>query len=114
MSYTLYTNGVLEKDGYYVPLDDLNPDYIDYLAFIEGGGQPVSADPSIYMAKLADDKLSVEQIKAAYQEMITRLEQIESAGALPFTAQGFTQMQNAIKDLATYQKRIMKYLRAQF
>jgi hypothetical protein len=106
MTYTLYTNGVLEKDGFYLPLNETNPDYMEYLAWVAQGNTPESADGSIYLAKVADNLASTEQIRATYQTMITRLEQIESV-ANPTNAQVVA----AVRDLATYQKRIMKYLK---
>ncbi len=114
MAYTLYTNGVLEKDGFYIPIDEFNFDYQEYLAWVALGNSPASADASIYLAKKNDDKVSIADVKAAYQNMITRLEQIENAGAIPFTVAGFNQVVAAVKDEATYIKRIMKYLKAQF
>ena len=107
MAYTLYTNGVLEKDGFYIPIDEFNPDYIEYIAWLALGNSPASADGSIYLAKKADDKINKNQVKAAYQTMIARLEQIENAAA-PTNAQVI----QAVRDLATYQKRIMQYLKA--
>jgi hypothetical protein len=111
MAYTLYTNGVLEKDGFYVPIDELNPDYQEYLAWVALGNSPTFADGAVYLQKLADDKILREQVKVEYQNMITRLEQIESAGAIPFTQAGFNQVVAAVKDEATYIKRIMKFMR---
>jgi hypothetical protein len=110
MSYTLYSNGVLEKDGFYIPIGD-NQDYQDYLAWVALGNSPTPADASVYLAKLDDDKQALLQAKAEYPNMITRLEQIQNAGAIPFTQAGFNQVVQAVKDEALYIERIMKVLR---
>jgi len=107
MAYTLYTNGVLEKDGFYVPIDEFNPDYIAYKEWLLLGNTPASADGAVYCAKKRQECTDKDQTKAAYQVMITRLEQIEGA-ASPTNAQVIA----AVRDLATYQKRIMQYLKA--
>lgn len=51
-----------------------------------------------------------QQVKTEYQNMITRLEQIQNAGAIPFTQAGFNQVVQAVKDEALYIERIMKVL----
>lgn len=49
-----------------------------------------------------------QQIKNAYQTMLTRLQQIQNAGAIPFTQAGFNQVVQAVKDEALYIEWIMK------
>lgn len=51
------------------------------------------------------------QIRTEYLNMITRLEQIQNAGAIPFTQTGFNQVVQAIKDEALYIERIMKAIK---
>lgn len=69
-------------------------------------------DPVAYNNLLVE-RTDIQQIKTQelYQAMITRLENIESFGGVPFTLQGFTQVVNAVKDQATFQKRILKVLK---
>lgn len=111
MAYTLYSNGVLEKDGFYVPAGDDFPAYAEYLSWLALGNFPTLADGSVYIAKQEADKQAILQAKAEYQSMITRLEQIRNTANPPFTAAGFTQVVNAVKDVALYEERIMKILR---
>jgi hypothetical protein len=111
MTYTLYSNGVLEKDGFYLPVDELNQDYQDYLAWLALGNSPTPADGSVYLAKLADEKNLRDQVRTEYQIMIARLEQIQNAGAIPFTQAGFNQVVQAVKDEALYIERIMKVIK---
>lgn len=105
-TYTLYTNGVLEKDGFYLPIDFLNQDYIDYLDWVALGNSPTLQDASIYLAKLDADKTALQTARTEYQNMITRLEQIQAASN-PTNAQ----IVQAIKDEALYIERIMKVIR---
>lgn len=74
MTYTLYTNGVLEKDDFNVPIDEFNQDYIDYLAWRELGNVPESADAGIYLAKLEQQTLDKKQFKDEYQTAINTLQ----------------------------------------
>lgn len=111
MTYTLYSNGVLEKDGFYVPIDEFSPDYQEYLAWLALGNSPTPADASVYMQKLQDDKNLREQIKAEYINMINRLQQIQNAGAVPFTQAGFNLVVQAVKDEALYIERISKVIK---
>lgn len=111
-TYNLYSNGVIEKDNLsIVPLDEFNSDYIDYQAWLALGNTPTLKPASEYLAKLDEIKLSRDQIRAEYQNMIARLQQIQNAGTIPFTQQGFNQVVQAVKDDALYIERIMKVLR---
>lgn len=74
-------------------LERLQPDYI-----------PTADD----LAEQAD----LQQARDAYQTMITRLEQIQNAGTIPFTQTGFNQVVQAVKDEALYIERIMKVLKS--
>lgn len=55
---------------------------------------------------------NIQQLKDAYSNMITRLEQIQNSGAIPFTQAGFNQVLQAVKDEALYIERVMKFLRS--
>lgn len=70
--------------------------------------QAEAAEEIDYFANKAIDE---QTIRDAYQTMITRLEQIQNAGAIPFTSAGFNQVVQAVKDLALYEERIMKVLK---
>lgn len=50
-------------------------------------------------------------VKSEYLNMITRLEQIQNAGAIPFTSAGFNQVVQAVKDESLYIERILKVFR---
>lgn len=56
-------------------------------------------------------KADMQQIRDLYGAMMNRLGDIENAGTIPFTQQGFTLVVNAVKDEATFQKRILKALK---
>lgn len=48
MAYTIsYPSGILRKDGVILtPLDDTNPDYVDYIAWLnDGNGPDMVPDP---------------------------------------------------------------------
>lgn len=111
MSYVLYTNGVLEKDGFYLPIDETNSDYLEYLTWVGLGNQPEERPASEYMTKLLQEEQLLSQIKVEYQNMLTRLQQIQNAGSIPFTQAGFNQVVQAVKDEALYIERVMKFLR---
>lgn len=66
--------------------------------------QPVTQEETDWMNER-------QQIKAAYQTMITRLENIQAAGVIPFTQAGFNQVVQAVKDEALYIERVMKVLK---
>jgi len=106
MTYILYTNGVLEQDGFHLPTDELNPDYQAFLVWIALGNQPESRPGSEYLAKLEEDKQLRLQIRTEYQAMLTRLNQIQTASN-PTNAQ----IIQAIKDEALYIERIIKFLK---
>lgn len=105
MSYTLYLNGVLEKDGFNISVHEENPEYQEYLAWLAQGNTPQLADGDIYLQKLADAKLHSKQVRQAYQNMLTRLQQIQNA-----TNPTNAQVIQAVKDLALYQERILRVL----
>lgn len=66
--------------------------------------------PSVW-ADVQQIRSNWDLVKSEYQNMITRLETIETTVSLPFTQNGFNQLVNAVKDEATYIKRIMKVFR---
>lgn len=111
MTYILYSNGVLEKDGFYVPAGDENAEWREYVAWLALGNFPINADGSVYLAKQEADRQAILQARVEYQNMITRLEQIINAAAPPFTQAGFNQVVQAVKDISLYEERIMKVLR---
>lgn len=110
MSYTLYTNGVLEKDGFYIPIDEFNPDYQDYLAWLALGNSPTLADASVYLNKLADDKANWEQIKAGYKAALDTLDGIISQ-PMPQTVNltVIQTMTTAIQNEARILKQLLHY-----
>lgn len=108
-TYTLYSNGVLEKDGFYVPFDELNPAYQEYLTWVALGNTPTSADGSIYLAKLAQAKLDLNQIKNEYAATIQTLTDIENAVS-PTNAQVIA----AVKFLAKTVRLMLKLLARQY
>lgn len=106
MNYVLYTNGVLEGDGFYIPLDEFSQDYQNYLAWVTQGNQPEIRDGSEYLAKLETEKQLRTQVKTEFQTMLARLNQIQTA-----TNPTNAQVIQAIKDEALYIERIMRLLR---
>jgi hypothetical protein len=68
---------------------------------------PQTAEEDQYLVDAAADR---QQIKDAYINMLARLEQIQNAGAIPFTQAGFNQVVQAVKDEALYIERIMKVI----
>lgn len=103
--YIKYSNGVLTKDGFSIRIDELDADYQEYLAWIAAGNIPEQRDGSEWMAKLEQDKISLESIKKEYLLMLTRLEQIQTA-----TNPNTTQIIQAVRDEAQYIERILKIL----
>lgn len=67
-------------------------------------------DPTAYQNVL-QQRTDLQALKDAYQDMITRLEQIQNAGVVPFTQTGFNQVVQAVKDESLYVERIMKFLK---
>jgi len=110
MTYILYSNGILEQDGFVIPSDDLNPNFQKYLTWLALGNTPILQDGSVYLAKLEQNNLDKTQFKQVYQDMLARLQQIQNAGVIPFTQAGFNQVVQAVKDEALYIERIMKVL----
>lgn len=55
--------------------------------------------------------LDWQTLKTEYQAAVDRLQQIENAGAIPFTQAGFNQVVQAVKDVAKYERFILIYLR---
>lgn len=106
MTYILYTNGVLEKDGFYIPLNEANSDYIEYLTWIAQGNTPESVDGRVYLAKKEQEILDREQARAEYQNMIDRLNQIQNISN-PTNAQVI----QAMKDEAQILERVLKALK---
>jgi hypothetical protein len=110
MTYTLYSNGILEKDGYYLPVDELNPDYQDYLAWLALGNSPTPADASIYLAKLDDDIANISQVRNNYVSTMADLQTIIDAAA-PSTQAAFnTWAFNAIKTIARALRALAKFI----
>jgi hypothetical protein len=60
---------------------------------------------------ITNDLTARQQIKAEYSNMVTRLQQIQNAGAIPFTQAGFNQVVQAVKDEALYIERVMKVIK---
>lgn len=110
-TYTLYSNGILEQDGFYLPANEFNPDYLAYLAWVALGNNPVQVDASVYLAKQEADRLVLVNARAESLNMIARLDQIANAANPPFTAAGFNLMAQAVRDEALYEKRILQFLR---
>lgn len=104
-TYILYTNGVLEQDGCYLPADELNPDYRDYLAWLTLGNTPALRPASEYLEKIDSQKSTRQQIRTEYQTTIDQLATIENA-TNPTNAQVIA----AIKFIAKTSKLILKIL----
>jgi hypothetical protein len=109
MSYTLYSNGVLEKDGFYIPIGD-NQDYQDYLAWVALGNSPTPADASVYLAKLDDDKTNIAQVKNQYLTTLADLQTIIDAAAPATQALFNTWAFNAIKTIARALRALAKFI----
>lgn len=62
---------------------------------------------------ISDGTLNKAQIRTEYQNMITRLEQIQNAGSISFTQAGFNLVVQANKDQALFIERIMKFIARQ-
>jgi len=45
--YTLYPTSVLREDGAWIPLDELNPDYIAYLEWAQSNTAELPQQPSV-------------------------------------------------------------------
>lgn len=69
------------------------------------------AETAAETSYFANDAIDRAQLKAEYQNMINRLEQIQNAGTIPFTQAGFNLLVAAEKDKALYIERIMKFLK---
>lgn len=109
-TYILYDNGVLEKDGFSIQIGEDSPDYLDYLAWVAAGNQPTSQTGSVYLAKLADDKAARQQLRDQYQAALDRLNQIATAGTIPFTQAGYNNLVAAVEDEARYLRIVAKIL----
>lgn len=92
-----------------------------YDAFYIDGNQLFSPVPNLTEADLLDcvvtpaelaeleaQEQGLQQFKAAYLAAITRLNQIQNAGAIPFTQAGFNQVVQAVKDIALYVEQLAK------
>lgn len=66
--------------------------------------------PEIWAAEL-EYRDNLQLLRDNYITAISRLQQIQSAATLPFTANGFNQAQNAIKDEALIIERLLKLLK---
>lgn len=108
--YTLYDNGVIEKDGFIIQPSTESQDYVDYLAWITAGNQPTLQPGSVYLAKLTDDKTTRQQLHDQYQAALDRLNQIATAGTIPFTQAGFNNLVAAVEDEAKYLRILAKIL----
>lgn len=109
--YTLYSNGVLEGDGFYIPADENNSDYATYLAWVALGNTPNLVDASVYLQKLADDKANWEQIKAGYATALNALDNIINQ-PIPTTVNlnVIQIMATAIQNEAKIQKQLLKLI----
>lgn len=106
-TYILYSNGVIEKDGFYIPIDQENQDFIDYLGWLSLGNTPTTLSGSVYLAKIAAQIQDKELLKQEYQNMIARLDQIQTVSN-PTNAQ----VVSAVKDEALYIERIAKLIKS--
>lgn len=80
----------------------------DHLAADAALSAPISqAETDAETQRLAN----IATLTAAYQDMVTRLSQIQNASAIPFTQAGFNQVVQAVKDEALYIERVMKVLK---
>jgi hypothetical protein len=104
-TYTLYTNGVIEADDAPLTIDENNPDFIAYQAWLALGNVPTLKPAADYLAKLDDQKATRAQIKAEYQATITQLLAIEAA-TNPTNAQVIA----AVKFLAKTIRLLLKIL----
>lgn len=109
-------------------IDDLTTAGIPYLsATLENGivfapeatMEQVTAAGEIFM-KYKDparydiyviEKSDLQTLKDLSDTMITRLEQIQNAGAISFNQTGFNQVVQAVKDEALYIERMMKFIK---
>lgn len=110
-NYILYSNGVLEGDGFNIPIDENNPDYLAYLDWVALGNTPVSMDGSVYLQKLTDDKANWQQIKAGYQTALNTLDGIINQ-PLPLVVNltVIQTMVTAIQNEAKIQKQLLKFI----
>jgi hypothetical protein len=105
MTYTLYSNGVLEQDGIYLPIDENNPDFIAYQEWLAQGNAPTLRPASEYLAKLDDHKVTRQQLRTEYLNTITQLQAIENV-----TSPTNTQIITAIKFLARTIRLLLKLI----
>lgn len=69
MTYILYTNGVLEKDGHYLPIDESNPDFVEYLAWRALGNEPEIRPGSEYLAKVEARWIDAENAVVGFNQL---------------------------------------------
>jgi hypothetical protein len=97
-----------------IPINVNNSAFQEFLLWNEQ--QPIPLDyqtgigvyvPTAEEAETAGYKAD---LKAQVIAAITRLQGIQNAGTIPFTQAGFTQVVNAVKDMALYEEKIIKVL----
>lgn len=109
MTFILYDNGVLEKDGWRLSIDELNPNYIEYLEWLALGNSPIIRPASEYFAKLQDVTATQDELKTQYQAAIDRLtEIINMPNPTQVNLATLTTMANAIRDIAIIERRHLK------
>lgn len=108
MVYTLYSNGVLEQDGFYLPIDEYNPDFIAYQEWLAEGNTPILRPASEYLTKLTDEQSTRVQLRSDYIGAIQDLQTIIDTPA-PATQTAFnTWAFQALKTIARILRVMLK------
>ena len=76
MTYILFDNGILEKDGFEIPINEFNSDYLDYLDWLTAGNEPVYKPAVDWQNKQTENTQFKNQFRDDYLNALDTLAQI--------------------------------------
>lgn len=74
MTYKLADGGIKRSDGAFIPADESNSDYQEYLKWLNQGGVPAPADPPQVVMRYVTKNTAYNRIETLYG--LVKLEQV--------------------------------------